>query len=439
MQKQFLNKDTLKQFISDNRLNEVVKNLIFQINEFLDKNKDDIDYEPIRKLSDALIINSGKLNGLEHDKIIGILDRETQRITTSEVQNSVLQIIDKLPNQFWNYRNTTNALSYKSQLIEQVEIKRKQKNAFKFDLFVCFSTKDKDLAKPIWEQLRGYGLNLFVSDENLKNNIGSNFLDKISNALSNSQHLLLLASDNSLKSVYIRDEYQAFYNQFHTINPENRLIIIYNLGKTQISDLPIILSSKQIAKTTEQIVATLVDSNLLNSEKFSGKENTHFIKRNKNAVLISIILLILFLLGYSQKDNIVNIFKSNDVVTTQDTIIEINPKLQIWYYVKGNDTTGCYSLSQLGYNIVKKAPNNDLSNNTIWYGDSIDIKDIKNVAINLLKQNIGIKKIEPFRNFKEKKFLLFVGSSANYDLYPIIQIQKLNQINSLDELKNINN
>jgi len=187
------------------------------------------------------------------------------------------------------------------------------------------------------------------------------------------------------------------------------LIIIYNLGKTQISDLPIILSSKQIAKTTEQIVATLVDSNLLNSEKFSGKENTHFIKRNKNAVLISIILLILFLLGFSQKDYIVNIFKSDDVVKMQDTIIEINPKLQIWYYVKGNDTTGCYSLSQLGYNIVKKAPNNDLSNNTIWYGDSIDIKDIKNVAINLIKQNIGIKKIEPFRNFKEKKFLLIVG------------------------------
>ncbi len=113
MQKQLLNKEILKQFISDNRLNEVVKNLIFQLNEFLDKNKDDIDYEPIRKLSDTLIINSGKLKGLEQDLVNGIIDRETKRITTAEVQNAVLYIIDQLPVQFWDKQ--TNVKSSKEK------------------------------------------------------------------------------------------------------------------------------------------------------------------------------------------------------------------------------------------------------------------------------------------------------------------------------------
>lgn len=183
MQKQFLNKDNLKQFISDNRLNETVKNLIFQLNEFLDKNKNDIDFEPIRKLSDALIINSGKLNGLEHDKLIGILDRETQKIATAEVQNAVLYIIDQLTNQFWNYRNISNELSYKSQLIENVELLHKQQTQFEYDIFICFSTKERELARQIWETLRGFGLRIFVSDDDLQNKVGFNYLDKIDFAL----------------------------------------------------------------------------------------------------------------------------------------------------------------------------------------------------------------------------------------------------------------
>ena len=79
----------------------------------------------MRQLSDVLIINSGKLNGLEHDKLIGVLDREEQRITTAEVQRAVLVIIvqKKLPESFrtfgklmkngrWNVKTTKNLASY---------------------------------------------------------------------------------------------------------------------------------------------------------------------------------------------------------------------------------------------------------------------------------------------------------------------------------------
>jgi len=274
MQKQFLNKDTLKKFISDNRLNEVVKNLIFQLNEFLDKNKDDIDYEPIRKLSDALLINSGKLNGLEHDKIIGILDRENQRIMIAEIQQAIFYILDQLPSQFWKYNISKNELSYKSQLLEGVELLHKEQTLFEFDLFICFSTKDREIAKPIWEILRGYGLKVFISDEDLKNKVGFSFLDKIDLGLINSQHLVLLASSNALNSTYVRDEYQAFYNDCHVKNPNQRLLIVLKLNDFQISELPRILRNKQIATHPEQIVTTLVSEKLIEQDNLLKRQNS---------------------------------------------------------------------------------------------------------------------------------------------------------------------
>lgn len=262
MEKRYLDKETLKKFISDNRLNETVKNLIFQLNEFLDKNQTHIDFEPIRKLSDALIINSGKLNGLEHDKIIGILNREEQRITTAEVQSAVLTIIDKLPEQFWDTKYSGVELSYKSKLIEGVELLHKHGTQFKYDIFICFSTKDRTIIKPIYEQLRGYGLIVFVSYEELYNVVGNNFLNDIYSSLQLSQHLIFFASKNSMNSIHVEDEYQAFYNNYHVKDPKNRFLFVYLLNNCNIEELPDFLKNKQIANKPEHIIKKFVHGSL---------------------------------------------------------------------------------------------------------------------------------------------------------------------------------
>ena len=64
-----------------------------------------------------------------------------------------------------------------------------------------------------------------MSDEDLQNTVGFNFLDKIDYALSKSKHLVLLASENAFNSVYVRDEYQAFYSDCHVREPNQRLLI----------------------------------------------------------------------------------------------------------------------------------------------------------------------------------------------------------------------
>jgi len=229
MNKQFISKEILKRFLIENRLSEVLKSLIFQMNEFLNQHPDDIDYSKIQKLSDVLIINLGKYNGLEHDIIIGIIDRETKQIFTVEIQKAILYVINKLPNQFWNFNYVNNIISHKSQLIEGIELFHNDKTRFEYDIFICFSTKDREQAKPIWEILRGYGLRAFVSDEELQDTVGFNFINRIDYALLNSQHLLLLASEYSLNSTFVQDEYQAFYSDFHVKDPLIRLLIFFRL------------------------------------------------------------------------------------------------------------------------------------------------------------------------------------------------------------------
>ena len=68
--------------------------------------------------------------------------------------------------------SSLQTLSYKSQLIENVELLHKQQTKFEYDIFICFSTKERELARQIWETLRGFCLRIFVSDDDLQNKVG---------------------------------------------------------------------------------------------------------------------------------------------------------------------------------------------------------------------------------------------------------------------------
>ncbi len=89
-----LGKDHTKQMIAQDRLDEAIDFLLKQTNLYLSENKDD---KFVGKLSDALLINSGKLNGLIHEQNLGIFDPQEAKITKAEVQKAILYVIDQLP------------------------------------------------------------------------------------------------------------------------------------------------------------------------------------------------------------------------------------------------------------------------------------------------------------------------------------------------------
>lgn len=76
--------------------------------------------------------------------------------------------------------------------------------------------------------------------------------------------------------------------------------------------------------------------------------------------------------------------------------------LEIRYYVKSiDDKRIVFELENLGYVFHKSTPNTKMKNqitNAIWYGSNVSIKDIKIVALALIRAGINIRGIRPFKN-----------------------------------------
>ena len=256
-----MGKDDLKKLIAQARLDEAVDQLLEQIKAYSPASKSD---KSVSKLSDILIINSGKLHGLQHDKMLGILDRQTEQITLAQVHQAILYVIDELPDEFWNVpqqRPTAkqNSGNEQTELLEAVEsLKQVQPNEFEYDLFVSFSSLDRELLQPVVEKLRGYGLRVFISDQNLKDYVGISFSESIGHALENSQHFVLVSSPNSYDSYWVIIEYETFFNQFHYNDRKNRRIFVLKGFGFEMRFVPLFLRRMQIADNAEEIVHTLV-------------------------------------------------------------------------------------------------------------------------------------------------------------------------------------
>ena len=256
-----MGKDDLKQLIAQARLDEAVAQLLEQIKAHSVVSKSD---KSVGKLSDILIINSGKLHGLQHDKMLGILDRQNEQVTLAQVHQAVLFVIDELPDEFWNVplqRPTTkqNSGNDQTELLEAVEnLKQVQTDEFEFDLFVSFSSLDREVLQPVVEKLRGYGFRVFISDQNLKNYAGKSFSEIIQNALENSQHFILVCSPNSDQSYWVKIEWETFFNQFHIGDRNNRRIFVLKGNDFNLKFVPLFLRNMQIADNAEQIVNSLV-------------------------------------------------------------------------------------------------------------------------------------------------------------------------------------
>ena len=256
-----MGKDDLKQLIAKARLDEAVAQLLEQIKAFSPTSKFD---KTVEKLSDILIINSGKLHGLQHDIMLGIIDRQNELLTLAQVQQAILYVIDELPIEFWKdpsqHQSTRrDSGNEQTELLEAVGIfKQVQSIIFEYDLFVSFSSLDRDVLQPVVEKLRGYGLSVFISDESLKNYVGVLFSETIQHALQNSQHFVLVCSPNSAKSGWVTYEYETFFNIFHVNDLKNRRIFMLKGNGFDLELVPLFFQNTQIADNAEQIVNTLV-------------------------------------------------------------------------------------------------------------------------------------------------------------------------------------
>ena len=73
-----------------------------------------------------------------------------------------------------------------------------------YDVFICYSRKDRDVVKPIWEELEANGFSCGIDLEELSS--GSRFTEQIVKAIKCSSVYLFILSDNSQKSQWALQE-----------------------------------------------------------------------------------------------------------------------------------------------------------------------------------------------------------------------------------------
>jgi hypothetical protein len=77
----------------------------------------------------------------------------------------------------------------------------------KLDVFLSYSTNDKQEANQIYEAIKKAGGRVFLSEKDL--NPGEDFAEEIRKAISSSHELWLLVSPNSMKSDWVISEWGA--------------------------------------------------------------------------------------------------------------------------------------------------------------------------------------------------------------------------------------
>jgi len=98
--------------------------------------------------------------------------------------------------------------------------------SYKYDIFFSFSNKDMDDAKELCNQLRGYGLRVFFSADDMRLKGGHQFSEVIDEALENSCHFLLHCTPNSMASEWVKIEYTTFHDQIYISDRNNRRFLI---------------------------------------------------------------------------------------------------------------------------------------------------------------------------------------------------------------------
>lgn len=120
---------------------------------------------------------------------------------------------------------------------------------FEYDVFISFAAADERLVRPVWQELSLAGVRVFWSDAVLRDRVGASWFDIIQSSLSRSRHLLLVCTNASLTSEWVKREYVAFYN--HCYSASSRRLVPLLHGDCSITDLPLFLRELEACRAND--------------------------------------------------------------------------------------------------------------------------------------------------------------------------------------------
>ncbi|MEM6718662.1 MAG: TIR domain-containing protein [Bacteroidota bacterium] len=186
----------LKNLIAQNNARKAIEDLFSLFLVYMEKNGS----EDLTTHYDNLILISGKLNGLHQEIDLGVIENNFANLEKNRINHSLLNFINGIPDHIFSLLKTEDIPKKKSSDFKSQVRQEFTENEFEFDIFLSFSSKDREITKKIWEELRDYGLKVFLSDESLKMSVGQSFFERTQEALENSKHFVLVCTPNSMSS-----------------------------------------------------------------------------------------------------------------------------------------------------------------------------------------------------------------------------------------------
>lgn len=153
---------------------------------------------------------------------LGLENRKTVDLVFNRITDATLSLVEALSDT--DLINTQNKHNTRKEI---QKISNLNSVNYKYDIFFSFSSKDIDEAKELCNQLRGYGLRVFFSADDMRLKGGHQFSEVIDEALENSCHFLLHCTPNSMVSEWVKIEYTTFHDQIYISDRKSRSFLIF--------------------------------------------------------------------------------------------------------------------------------------------------------------------------------------------------------------------
>lgn len=248
--KKILKKDLLK-LLSEGRIKDVLSDLLLKFENLTEK-EDELNFTSYHI---ELIVLSGKFHSFQQNVKIGTINQESQSLQIAQLLEALIHYVNSLPTPFWE----TSSKKEKHDNIDVLNenFKKKNDSNFDYDIYVCHSQSDTELAKDIAIKIRGLGYSVFISFEALYSNIRDTIFERVEYALRNSKSFLLITTSNLFTSDWSKIEYQTFFGAIYATDVQTRKFLIYKHSKFSADSLPLLFKTLPVFEKLEDIIQAI--------------------------------------------------------------------------------------------------------------------------------------------------------------------------------------
>jgi hypothetical protein len=133
------------------------------------------------------------------------------------------------------------------QLLTGIEIE-KEKTQYKWDVFISYSSKDKQIIKKIAADLKRNRISYWLDEDQIEP--GDSIAQTIEQGLQRSRFVLCCFSRNQLKSGWSRAEYEAILNKILG-GSTNQIVVPLMLDDLTGEEIPLLISSYKFERYSD--------------------------------------------------------------------------------------------------------------------------------------------------------------------------------------------